>query len=138
MDEAILVVDDEPQMLIAINETLRRKGYAITTAGSGMEALCRLKEKYFHLVLSDMRMPEVSGLDLLKKINSLSPHTPVVLLTAYGTIQNAVDAMRHGAFDYLLKPFSSEALERVVSRTNYAISVGPGGNQPKITSKSCP
>jgi two-component system, NtrC family, response regulator AtoC len=119
----LLVVDDEPQMLIAINETLRRKGYSITTAGSGVEALCRLKEKNFHLVMTDMRMPEVSGLDLLKKVKSASPRTPVVLLTAYGTIQNAVDAMRLGAFDYLLKPFSSEALEAVVRR---ALDSAPG------------
>jgi len=119
----LLVVDDEPQMLIAINETLRRKGYSITTAGSGVEALCRLKERNFHLVMTDMRMPEVSGLDLLKKVKSASPRTPVVLLTAYGTIQNAVDAMRLGAFDYLLKPFSSEALEAVVRR---ALDSAPG------------
>jgi len=126
MDEEILVVDDEPQMLIAINEALRHKGYGVTTAGSVMEALCRLKERYYHLVLTDMRMPELSGMDLLKKIKSLSPQTPVVLLTAYGTIQNAVDAMRHGAFDYLLKPFSSEALERVVRR---ALDSSPKKNE---------
>ena len=123
MSEELLVVDDEPQMLIAINETLRRKGYAVTTAGSGMEALCRLKERYYQLVLTDLRMPEVSGLDLLKKVKTLSPQTPVVLLTAYGTIQNAVDAMRQGAFDYLLKPFSSESLEAVVRR---ALGTVPG------------
>jgi DNA-binding NtrC family response regulator len=116
MREELLVVDDEPQMLIAINETLRRQGYCITTAGSGMEAICRLKEKYYNLVLTDMRMPEVSGLDLLKRVKTTAPDTPVVLLTAYGTIQNAVDAMRHGAFDYLLKPFSAESLEAVVRR----------------------
>ncbi|MBN2241182.1 MAG: sigma-54-dependent Fis family transcriptional regulator [Acidobacteria bacterium] len=126
MHEEILVVDDEPQMLIAIQETLRRKGYGITTAGSGVEALCKLKEKFYHLVLTDMRMPEVSGLDLLKKIRSLLPQAPVVLITAYGTIQNAVDAMRHGAFDYLLKPFSSEALEGVVRR---ALDAGPQRNE---------
>jgi DNA-binding NtrC family response regulator len=116
MGEELLIVDDEPQMLIAIEETLKRKGYSITAAGSGMEALCRLKEKYYRLVMTDIRMPEVSGIDLLKKVKTLSPQTPVVLLTAYGTIQNAVDAMRLGAFDYLLKPFSSEALETVVRR----------------------
>jgi two-component system response regulator FlrC len=116
MQEELLVVDDEPQMLIAINETLRRSGYCITTAGSGMEALCRLKEKYYQLVITDMRMPEISGLDLLRKVKTVAPQTPVVLLTAYGTIQNAVDAMRHGAFDYLLKPFSVESLEAVVRR----------------------
>jgi DNA-binding NtrC family response regulator len=116
MSEEVLVVDDEPQMLIAIHETLRRSGYAVTTAGSAMEALCRLREKYFNLVITDYRMPEVTGIDLLKKLKNLAPQTPVVMLTAYGTIQNAVDAMRLGAFDYLLKPFSSESLEGVVRR----------------------
>jgi DNA-binding NtrC family response regulator len=116
MQEEILVVDDEPQMLIAINETLQRSGYSITTAGSGMEAIGRLKEKYFRLVVTDMRMPGISGLELLRKVKTLTPQTPVVLLTAYGTVQNAVDAMKDGAFDYLLKPFSSESLENVVRR----------------------
>jgi DNA-binding NtrC family response regulator len=116
MGEELLIVDDEPQMLIAVHETLRRLGYGVTTAGSGMEALCRLKEKYYQLVITDMRMPEVSGLDLLRKVKSVAPQTPVILLTAYGTIQNAVDAMREGAYDYLLKPFSSESLENVVRR----------------------
>ncbi len=126
MNEEILVVDDEPQMLIAINETLQRRGYSITSAGSGIEALCRLKEKYYRLVMTDMRMPEVSGLDLLRKVKSMAPQTPVVLLTAYGTIQNAVDAMRDGAFDYLLKPFSAEALESVVRR---ALDSTPENNE---------
>ncbi len=116
MAEDILVVDDEPQMLIALHETLRRKGYSVTTAGSAMEALCRLREKYYRLVITDMRMPELDGMDLLRKVKSTSPQTPVVMLTAYGTIQSAVDAMRIGAFDYLLKPFSSESLEAVVRR----------------------
>jgi DNA-binding NtrC family response regulator len=126
MQEELLVVDDEPQMLIAINETLRRSGYCITTAGSGMEALHRLKEKYYRLVITDMRMPEVSGLDLLRKVKNMAPHTPVILLTAYGTIQNAVDAMREGAYDYLLKPFSSESLENVVRR---ALDAAPKKNE---------
>ena len=112
----VLVVDDEPQMLIAVRETLRRAGYAVTTAGSGMEALNRMKEKFFALIVTDVRMPEVNGLNLLRRIKNLTPQTPVVLLTAYGTVQNAVDAMREGAFDYLLKPFSAEALENVVRR----------------------
>jgi DNA-binding NtrC family response regulator len=116
MQEEVLVVDDEPQMLIAIHETLRRDGYSITTAGSAREALCRLKERYYHLVITDVRMPEMTGLDLLKKVKASTPQTPVVLLTAYGTIQNAVDAMKQGAFDYLLKPFSSDSLETVVRR----------------------
>lgn len=126
MSAELLVVDDEPQMLIAVNETLRQLGYSVTTAGSGMEALCRLKEKYYQLVITDLRMPEVSGLDLLRKVKSLAPQTPVILLTAYGTIQNAVDAMREGAYDYLLKPFSSESLEIVVRR---ALDSAPKKNE---------
>ncbi len=126
MGDELLVVDDEPQMLIAIDETLRRRGYGVTTAGSGMEALCRLKEKYYQLVITDMRMPEVSGIDLLRKVKHLAPQTPVILLTAYGTIQNAVDAMREGAYDYLLKPFSSESLENVVRR---ALDSAPRRNE---------
>jgi two-component system response regulator FlrC len=116
MEEELLIVDDEPQMLIAIQETLKHHGYRVTTAGSGMEALRKLKDKYYQLVITDMRMPEVSGLDLLRKVRNLSPQTRVVLLTAFGTVQNAVDAMRDGAYDYLLKPFSSESLENVVRR----------------------
>lgn len=116
MQEEILVVDDEPQMLIAINETLRRRGYSVSTAGSGMEALRRLRDKYYQLVITDLRMPEVSGLELLRKVKNLAPQTPVILLTAYGTVQNAVEAMKDGAYDYLLKPFSSESLENVVRR----------------------
>jgi len=123
MAEEILVVDDEPQMLIAVNETLRRKGYSVTAAASGVEALCRMKEKFFQLVITDMRMPEVSGLDLLRRVRNATPHTPVILLTAYGTIENAVEAMKQGAFDYLLKPFSSESLEQVVRR---ALTSGSG------------
>jgi DNA-binding NtrC family response regulator len=126
MQEELLVVDDEPLNLIAINETLRRCGYSITTAGSGVEALRRLKEKYYRLVITDMRMPEVSGLDLLRKVKNLTPQTPVILLTAHGTIQNAVDAMRDGAYDYLLKPFSSESLESVVRK---ALGSAPGKNE---------
>jgi DNA-binding NtrC family response regulator len=126
MQEELLVVDDEPQMLIAINETLRRSGYNITTAGSGIEALRRLKEKYYRLVITDLRMPEVSGLDLLRKVKNLAPQTPVILLTAYGTIDNAVDAMRDGAFDYLQKPFSSESLENIVRK---ALDSAPRKNE---------
>ena len=138
MQEELLVVDDEPQMLIAIDETLRRSGYCITTAGSGMEALSRLKEKHYQLVITDMRMPEVSGLDLLRKVKNLAPQTPVILLTAFGTIQNAVDAMRDGAYDYLLKPFSSESLETMVRR---ALNSAPRKNEKTgytiITQDAC-
>jgi DNA-binding NtrC family response regulator len=112
----VLVVDDEPQMLIAVSETLKRKGYAITTAASGLDAVTKLKERFYHLVISDVRMPNMDGIELLRKVKSMSPQTTVILLTAFGTVQNAVEAMKLGAFDYLLKPFTAEDLERLVKR----------------------
>jgi two-component system response regulator FlrC len=112
----ILIVDDEPQMLIAMNETIRRDGYSIVTASSGMEALDRLKEAQYRLVITDLRMPMVTGLDLLREVKSQSPRTQVVLVTAHGTVHNAVEAMKLGAYDYLLKPFSASDLKSIVSR----------------------
>jgi DNA-binding NtrC family response regulator len=135
MQEEVLVVDDEPQMLIAIQATLRQLGYGITTAGSAREALSRLRERYYHLVLTDLRMPEMNGLDLLRKIKASTPRTPVVLLTAYGTIQNAVDAIKQGAFDYLMKPFSSESLEEVVRRALESTPEPEGGQNYEIVTQ---
>lgn len=112
----ILIVDDEPQMLIAMNETLKRTGFSVATAGSGVEAIERLKNDQYRLVITDLRMPVVTGLDLLKEVKCRSPRTQVVLVTAHGTVHNAVEAMKMGAFDYLLKPFSSEDLQGVVAR----------------------
>ncbi len=112
----ILIVDDEPQMLIAMNETMKRLGYSIATAGSGVEALEKLKSAQYRLVITDLRMPVVSGLDVLKQVKYSSPRTQVILVTAHGTVNNAVEAMKMGAFDYLLKPFSSEDLQTVVQR----------------------
>jgi len=112
----ILIVDDEPQMLIAMNETVKRAGFSIATAGSGVEALAKIKSCYYRLVITDLRMPVVSGLDVLKEVKYSSPRTQVVLVTAHGTVNNAVEAMKMGAFDYLLKPFSAEDLQSVVQR----------------------
>lgn len=110
----ILVVDDEPQMLIALNAILSRKGYRVTTTASSREALEILREKHYDLIISDLRMPNLDGIELLKRVRSSNAGSAVVLLTAFGTVPNAVEAMKLGAFDYLMKPFSSEQLERVV------------------------
>ncbi|MEW5978235.1 MAG: sigma-54 dependent transcriptional regulator [Acidobacteriota bacterium] len=112
----ILIVDDEPQMLIAMHETLKREWPSIETAGSGLEASEKLQRTQFRLVITDLRMPGISGTDLLRDIKCATPRTQVVLVTAHGTVNNAVEAMKLGAFDYLLKPFSSSELRAVVER----------------------
>src|SRR5262245_31667381 len=103
-------------MLIAMGESIKRCGHSILAAASGVEALNILKTNQFRLVVTDLRMPEVTGLDLLKEVKYSSPRTQVVLVTAHGTVNNAVEAMKMGAFDYLLKPFSSDELQTVVRR----------------------
>ena len=112
----ILVVDDEPKMRTLLFEALTRQGHAVDLAENGTEALEKFKAHPFDLVLTDIRMPGLDGMELLREINKLSPQTPVVVVTGYGTVDNAVEAMRSGAFDYVLKPFSVDLIEEIVER----------------------
>ncbi|MEW6542349.1 MAG: sigma-54 dependent transcriptional regulator [Nitrospirota bacterium] len=122
---SVLVVDDEPSMRIALTESLRRNGYGVAQASDGREALERLAQCRPWLVLTDMKMARLSGLDVLKEIKKRSPQTAVVVMTAYGTVETAVEAMKHGARDFLLKPFAAEALEQVLARLEAADVDGP-------------
>ncbi|MFQ5739157.1 MAG: sigma-54-dependent transcriptional regulator [Acidobacteriota bacterium] len=120
----VLVVDDEQQMLVAVDETLKRKGYAVATASSGVEALGKLEKGYYQAVISDVRMPELNGMDLLREVKRVSPTTPVILLTGHGTVCDAVTALKRGAFDYLMKPFSALQLIEVVKKATATSPVG--------------
>lgn len=113
---SVLVVDDEPSMRVALSESLRRSGYGVAVAADGQEALQRFGQCRPWLVLTDMKMARMGGLDVLKEIKRRAPNTRVVVMTAYGTVETAVEAMKHGACDYLLKPFAAEALEQVLTR----------------------
>ncbi len=112
----ILVVDDESEMRTALSHALNRGGFAVESAASGTEALIKLKKDAFSMVITDMKMPEMSGLEVLGAVKKLSPQIPVIMITAYGSINNAVEAMQEGAADYLLKPFSFETLETTVKK----------------------
>lgn len=115
----VLVVDDEQQMLVAIRDTLIRKGFQVTTACNGTDAVGKLQKNLYQAVLTDVRMPGLSGLELLQQVKKLSPATPVILLTGHGTVEDAVSALKQGAYDYLMKPFSArqltETLDKAVS-----------------------
>lgn len=113
---SVLVIDDEPSMRVALTESLRRSGYGVTVASDGQEAIQRFAQCRPWLVLTDMKMGRVGGLDVLKEVKKRAPNTKVVVMTAYGTVETAVEAMKQGACDYLLKPFAADALERVLSR----------------------
>jgi DNA-binding NtrC family response regulator len=112
----VLVVDDEPPQLEILRLILRDEGYEVVTAGSGRGALAALRKQPVDLVLTDLKMPDVSGIALLEQILRVQPGACVVLMTAHGTIDSAVEAMRKGAFDYLTKPLDREVLLLVVSR----------------------
>ena len=106
----ILVVEDDPSLREAIGDTLELAGRPYVAVGGGEEALKVLAEQAFSIVLSDVRMMPMDGITLLKEIRSRLPHLPVVLMTAFAEVDKAVDAMRSGACDFLLKPFEPKAL----------------------------
>ena len=112
----ILVVDDDPDIRALVSHTLRRDGFAVTDASCGAEALEVFTPDDFQLVISDIRMPEMSGIELLGEIKRKSPEVPVILITGYGSVQNAVEAMQGGACDYILKPFSAKVLSSAVGK----------------------
>jgi DNA-binding NtrC family response regulator len=114
--ENILVVDDEPDMRDALTAALRREGLCISTAANGVEALEKVQGQSFDLIITDVRMPRMGGLALLQELKRTSPTIPVIMMTGYGRIEDAVEAMKAGAFDYLLKPFSLEDLKVVVTK----------------------
>lgn len=116
MIEKVLVVDDEPLMLRFMTDVLRRQGKEVSCAGNGAEAIQILEHEPIDLVITDMKMPIKTGLDVLKATKSLASSPLVVLATAHGTIESAVEAMKMGAFHYLIKPFSPEALEGILEK----------------------
>lgn len=121
--EKILIVDDEILVRNFLAETLRRKKFDVVTAENGHKAVFLLKEHTFDLVITDMKMPDMTGIDVLRKTKELSPNTIVVIITAFGSIENAVEAMRLGAFNYLIKPFSPDTIEAVIEKAQEHLSL---------------
>ncbi|ADH85768.1 sigma-54-dependent transcriptional regulator [Desulfurivibrio alkaliphilus] len=108
--KTILVVDDEPNYLVILSELLRDEGYETFTAGSAEEGLEIARHTDLDLIITDMRMPGMDGLELLKTIKGINPSLPVIMITAFGEVDKAVAAMRAGAFNYLTKPFDNDEL----------------------------
>ena len=124
----ILVVEDDRPLQDALVSTLVAAGYDVLAAGDGGEALKVLGEANVDLIVSDVQMQPVDGRELLRRLRARPSAPPVLLMTAYGTIEQAVAAMREGAVDYLVKPFEAEELERRVAR--YARPAAPAAARP--------
>lgn len=120
----ILIVEDDDQLREAICDTCEMSGYSVASAEHGQAALVKLNEQLFKLVISDVQMQPMDGAELLTKIKNKYPDLPVVVMTAYASIEKAVDFMRLGAADYLVKPFEVEALQQVIKKIiNKEVSV---------------
>ncbi|OGR31001.1 MAG: Fis family transcriptional regulator [Desulfuromonadales bacterium GWD2_61_12] len=110
----LLIVDDEESMREVLSILLQREGYEVDSAGDGAQALCRLKEQGYDLVITDIKMPQVTGLELLAHIRERFPETLVIMVTAFSTTEEAVEAMKQGAYDYITKPFKNEEIRLIV------------------------
>ncbi|GAC1454952.1 MAG: sigma-54 dependent transcriptional regulator [Gemmatimonadaceae bacterium] len=113
----VLLVDDDPSFRRVVEYQLQEDGYRVFTAANTASALQQFQAEVIDVVLTDVRMPESDGVELLARLKLLQPDLPVVMLTAHGTIGSAVDAMKRGAFDYLTKPFTREQLRVILART---------------------
>src|SRR3972149_999757 len=112
----ILVVDDELNMQLVLSAMLKKEGFDVATASDGLQALKILKEEECAAVITDLKMPKLDGMGLLSETVKNYPVIPVIIITAYGTIATAVDALKKGAFDYITKPFDQEEFKNVIQK----------------------
>ena len=129
-----MVVDDDSSMRMILSESLEGCGYTVQASENGADALEALQKDAFDLVLTDMKMPGINGMEVLRGVKGISPEIPVVVMTAYGTVNTAVEAMKEGAEDFIMKPFSMDHLEAVVGKVvakNDRGGHGVPGNDPR-------
>jgi two-component system response regulator AtoC len=112
----ILVVDDEPGMRDSISEWLKEDGYQVFAVESGRKAIRKVKEENWHILLIDLKMPGLDGIQTMKKIRAFKPEVPIIIITAYATVDTAVMAMKEGAYDYLVKPFNPEEVSLMINK----------------------
>jgi FixJ family two-component response regulator len=129
----ILIVDDDIDMQTILSDTLELEGYKTSIAGDGNEALDVLTSTSPELILLDVKLPGMSGLELLEKIKKINQKSVVIMLTGYGDIKDAVQAIKLGAFDYVTKPFKDE---EIIANIKNALTGNSGGNGKKVTSLS--
>jgi len=117
MAERLLVVDDEPNMLRMLKTILMDKtGYEVVTTNNPLEVNKLLQESHFDLVVTDLKMPLVDGIDLVDIIKKIDPGLPIIIITAYGTIETAEEAIQKGAYDFITKPFRKETILITIKR----------------------
>jgi DNA-binding NtrC family response regulator len=138
----ILVVDDDKEFRSYVSEALTRAGYEIQSAASGSEAIEKASEEDFDVVLLDLIMPKMSGSDVIVQLRRVSPRSKIIMITAFASIENAVDAIKRGAADYLTKPFKIDDLlihiKRVLEEARFELSSENGDLDAILGSLSSP
>ena len=122
--QKLLIVDDDQAMRLALSESLESCGYEVIAAENGANGLQQFSRRGFDLVLTDMKMPGMTGIDVLRGVKKMSPAVPVILITAYGTVNTAVEAMKEGAAEFIMKPFTLDEIEGVVRNVLNACEAG--------------
>lgn len=117
MKAKILVVDDETTHRQMIETVLRAEGYDVNSAGNGIEAISTIEEKFYDLILMDVRMDQMDGITAMRRIKEISPGIPIVIMTAYASVNTAVEALKSGAQDYLIKPLDIEELKILINKS---------------------
>src|SRR6201987_1765964 len=113
----ILIADDQEMMRDSLAATLAREGHEIVAVGDGPAAVSRLEAARFDLLITDLKMPKMTGIELLIEAKKLRSDMPVVMMTAFATVQTAVEAMKLGAYDYIQKPFDGDEIKILIDRT---------------------
>ena len=116
----LLVVDDDIQLLSALAAALQLKGHTVVTASNGIEAVTKLENTAVNAVITDLRMPGMDGLELLHHVRKTGSAMPVIIISAFGSVRTVVEAIKSGASDFLLKPFSYDALDEVLTHLKIA------------------
>ena len=130
-EKHLLVVDDDGDMRLALELTLRKAGYRCTLAKDGQEALELLAGRSYDLLLTDLRMPRVDGIELLERLSAAAPFLPALVITAHGTVDTAVQSMKMGATDFIQKPFGPEVLLAKVASALARVRPKPAGGRPR-------
>ena len=126
---SILLIDDEEILLEAVSDDLRESGYEVTTAISGEEGLKSFETLQHDLVITDLKMENMDGLEVSRKVKELNPKTPIMILTGYGSMETAIEALRMDIDDYILKPVNRddlfEKINQCLDKNNHSKSTGP-------------
>jgi DNA-binding NtrC family response regulator len=132
----VLIVDDEKFIRDILADFLGMEGYVVRTAEDGAAALNELNLAHYDLVISDLKMPRMGGIELLEQIGQAAPNALTVIMTGFGTVETAIDAMKRGAYDYILKPFKVEEVIHVVQRGSRSSGSPPRTSASRRPSRS--